>query len=75
MFVDVKTEKRQQTNGCHLSPLLSAMQLNREETPSAVWEKTCFNPSRGGLSKISPTPFGNIVEHDWPLVCARRTLW
>ncbi|NGX49413.1 MAG: hypothetical protein K940chlam5_01011, partial [Candidatus Anoxychlamydiales bacterium] len=28
MFVNVKTEKRQQTNECHLSLLLSAVQLN-----------------------------------------------
>ena len=49
MFVKVKREKRQQTGGCHLSSLLSAVQLNRVERLSVAQEKTSFNSSRGGL--------------------------
>ena len=49
MFVDVKTEKRQQTLECHPSSLLSAVQLNRVQRLSVVREKTCFNSSKGGL--------------------------
>ncbi|NGX30364.1 MAG: hypothetical protein K940chlam4_01210, partial [Candidatus Anoxychlamydiales bacterium] len=47
MFVNVKAEKRQQTNECHLSLLLSAVQLNKVQRLSVAQEKTCFNSSRG----------------------------
>ncbi len=55
MLVAVKTEKRQQTNECHLSSLLSAVQLNKVQRLSVVQEKTCFNFSRGGRIQL-PTP-------------------
>ena len=56
MFVNVKTEKRQQTLECHPSSLISAVQLNRGKTQilsvlSVAWEKTCFNSSKGGLDQ------------------------
>ena len=73
MFVNVKTEKRQQTNECHLSLLLSAVQLNKVQRLSVAQEKTCFNSSRGGLDDLSITPVGLIVEHNW-LVCTRKAL-
>ncbi|NGX44143.1 MAG: hypothetical protein K1060chlam3_00306 [Candidatus Anoxychlamydiales bacterium] len=53
MLVAVKTEKRQQTNECHLSLLLSAMQLNKVQRLSFAQEKTCFNFSRGGRIQLS----------------------
>jgi len=73
MFVNVKTEKRQQTNECHLSLLLSAMQLNKVKRLSVAQEKTCFNSSRGGLDDLFITPTGSIVEHNW-FVCTRKAL-
>jgi len=53
MFVNVKTEKIQQTNECHLSLLLSAVQLNKVQRLSVAQEKTCFNFSRGGRIQLS----------------------
>ncbi len=73
MFVNVKTEKRQQTNECHLSLLLSAVQLNRVQRLSVAQEKTCFNSSRGGLDGLSVTLTGWIVEH-YRFVCTGKTL-
>ncbi len=73
MFVNVKTEKRQQTNECHLSLLLSAVQLNKVQRLSVAQKKTCFNSSRGGLDDLSNTPAGLIVEHNW-FVCTRKAL-
>ncbi len=73
MFVNVKTEKRQQTNECHLSLLLSAMQLNRVQRLSVAQEKTYFNSSRGGLDYLTTLLIGWIIEHNW-FVCARRAL-
>lgn len=61
MLVNVKTEKRQHTLGCHPSPLLCAVQLNRDKTQtqsmlSVAQEKTCFNFSRGGrIPQVTPT--------------------
>ena len=63
MFVEVKKEKRQQTNGCHLSPLLSAVQLNRVETLSVAQEKTFFNSPRGGLDHFTVSN-GEVIEHN-----------
>ena len=62
MFVDVKTEKRQQTLECHPSSLISAVQLNRVQRLSVVWEKTCFNSSKGGLGNFKLLQF-EIFEH------------
>ena len=73
MFVNVKTEKRQQTNECHLSLLLSAVQLNKVQRLSVAQEKTCFNSSRGGLDDLLVIPTSLIVEHNW-CVCTRKTL-
>ncbi|NGX52450.1 MAG: hypothetical protein KR126chlam5_00748 [Candidatus Anoxychlamydiales bacterium] len=64
MFVNVKTEQRQQTSECHLSLLLSAVQLNKVQRLSVAQEKTCFNSLRGGLDDLSITPAGLIVEHN-----------
>ena len=72
MLVNVKTEKRQQTLECHPSSLLSAVQLNKEETLSVAQEKTCFNFSKGGLDyfrNLQP----KMIEHNWS-VCAREAL-
>lgn len=63
MFVDVKTEKRQQTLECHPSSLLSAVQLNREETLSVAWKKTCFNSSKGGLDYVVLLQ-ESVIEHN-----------
>ncbi len=73
MFVNVKTEKRQQTNECHLSLLLSAVQLNRVQRLSVAQEKTCFNSSRGGLGYLFTAPVEWIIEHNW-YVCTRKAL-
>ena len=73
MFVNVKTEKRQQTNECHLSLLLSAAELNKVQRLSVAQEKTCFNSSRGGLGNLLVSPTGLIVEHNW-FVCTRKAL-
>ena len=67
MFVNVKTEKRQQTNECHLSLLLSAVQLNKVQRLSVAQEKTCFNSSRGGLGYLFVAPIEWIIEHNWSL--------
>ena len=53
MLVAVKIEKRQQTNECHLSLLLSAAQLNKVQRLSVAQEKTYFNFSRGGRIQLS----------------------
>lgn len=59
MLVDVKTEKRQQTLGCHPSPSLSAVQLNRVQRLSVVQEKTCFNSSKGSrIQLLTPIVVG-----------------
>jgi hypothetical protein len=63
MFVKVKKEKRQQTDGCHLSPLLSAVQLNRVQRLSVAQEKTFLNSSRGGLG-ISTVSSGRYFERN-----------
>lgn len=63
MFVDVKTEKRQQTLECHPSSSLSAVQLNREETLSVVREKTCFSSSKGGLDISKVFYLENIEQN------------
>ena len=73
MFVNVKTEKIQQTNECHLSLLLSAVQLNKVQRLSVAQEKTCFNSSRGGLDDLLVSPTHSIVEHNW-CVCTRKAL-
>ena len=73
MFVNVKTEKIQQTNECHLSLLLSAVQLNKVQRLSVAQEKTCFNSSRGGLDDLLVAPTESIVEHNW-FVCTRKAL-
>ncbi len=73
MFVTVKTEKRQQTNECHLSLLLSAVQLNKVQRLSVAQEKTCFNSSRGGLDDLLVAPTGWIVEHN-RFVCTGKAL-
>lgn len=52
MFVDVKTEKRQQTLECHPSSLLSAVQLNRVQRLSVARKKPVLTPRREVL-KIS----------------------
>lgn len=73
MLVTVKTEKRQQTLGCHPSPLLSAVQLNRVQRLSVVQEKTCFNFSKGGRSVLGHfSKRSERVAHNW-FVCTRRT--
>ncbi len=74
MFVDVKTEKRQQTAECHPSFALSAVHLNRVQRLSAAQEKTCFNPSRGGLVYSSKAPIGWINEHYRFVVCTGEAL-
>ncbi len=73
MFVNVKTEKRQQTNECHLSLLLSAAQLNKVQRLSVAQEKTCFNSSRGGLGYLLKALIEWITEHNW-CVCTRKAL-
>jgi hypothetical protein len=64
MFVNVKTEKRQQTNECHLSLLFSAVQLNKVQRLSVAQEKTCFNSSRGGLGYLFVALTEWITEHN-----------
>lgn len=64
MFAEVKKEKRQQTSECHLSSLLSAVQLNKEETLSVAQEKTFFNSSRGGLGNYCVTHYTAVAEHN-----------
>lgn len=63
MFVKVRKEKRQQTKGCHLSSLLSAMQLNRVQRLSVAQEKTFSNSTRGGLD-LSALSKGGHFEHN-----------
>ena len=63
MFVNVKTEKRQQTNKCYLSLLLSAMQLNRVQRLSVAQEKTFSNSTRGGLD-LHALSKGGHFEHN-----------
>ncbi|NGX43896.1 MAG: hypothetical protein K1060chlam3_00052 [Candidatus Anoxychlamydiales bacterium] len=67
MFVNVKTEKRQQTNECHLSLLLFSVQLNKVQKLSVAQEKTCFNSSREGLGYLFVAPIEWIIEHYWSL--------
>ena len=63
MFVKVKKEKRQQTNECHLSSLLSAVQLNRVKRLSVAQKKTFLNSSRGGLD-LSTVSNGRRFERN-----------
>lgn len=76
MLVTVKAEKRQHTLGCHPSPLLCAVQLNRGKTQtlsvlSVAQEKTCFNFSRGGrILQVIPTL---VDTHNWS-ICTREVL-
>ena len=63
MFVEVRKEKRQQTNECHLSSLLSAVQLNRVQRLSVAQEKTFSNSPRGGLDRVVVSN-NNAIEHN-----------
>jgi hypothetical protein len=64
LFVEVKKEKRQQTAVCHLSTVLSAVQLNRVETLSVEQAKTLLNSSRGGLVGCCMPHFAAVDEHN-----------
>jgi len=70
MLVTVKTEKRQQTEECHPSSLLSAIQLNRVQRLSVVWKKTCFNPSKGGRILL-PSPI--VVDTHYPVLAGGKS--
>ena len=71
MLVAVKTKKRQQTLECHPSSLLFAMQLNRGQSLSVAWEKTCFNFSKGGRIQL---PTRIVTDTHYWLTCARETI-